>query len=211
MDEVGIQAARAMGVEGRRAVIAELMLTGEGYSRSTLSTRFGVAVTTIVRDEQIIRKEWRAARLANADVLLSQDLAELSMVKRCAWEVYRDSLEGPDAETGETKKVVCGGGTQTEGATEVTPVPNLKALELVTKCLERKQKLLGYGEDQEQKKRDKQRCFAFTVKIGDRVLAAESSDIDAEEIEAEDAEYYEVGADGKKLLMSGNDDGGALQ
>lgn len=226
MEMLAKHRAQAIGAEGRRAAIAELLLTGEGYNRSQIAARFSVAVTTIIRDETLIRKEWRLARLEDADALVAQDLAELAMVKRCAWDAYRDSLEPKtsksiqvttpivertDEKTGETAKTVLKAGTQTEGATETTPIPNLKALELVTKCLERKQKLLGYGEDAE-KKRDKQRLFAFTLKIGDKILAAQSSDIEAEHIEAEDAEYYEVDSNGKKMLMSGGDDeGGGVQ
>lgn len=175
-----------------------------------------MAVSTIVRDEKIIRAEWREERLRDSEALLAQDLAELGMVKREAWRVYRESLE-PRTSATEQRSVTTGGQnggseTDTDSRTETSPSPNLKALELVTKCLERRQKLLGYGEEEQAKKRDKARVFAFTVKIGDKVLASEASGLEDDVVlDAEDAEFYEVGSDGKKLLTSGDENGGDVQ
>ena len=209
MDMVSQPVAKRRGVEGRRAVVAQMMLSGEAYDRVALGQEFGVAVTTIKRDEALIRAEWRRARLADAEQLLAQDLAELGMVKREAWRVYADSREPKWSET-EQGTVSSGGGngagtSDTSSKTKASAVPNLKALELVTKCLERRQRLLGYGEDQAEKRRDKARVFAFTLKIGDKVLASEASGMgDDEVIEADDAEFYEVDPTGKKFLASGD-------
>jgi len=201
--------------------VADALVRERGVSRKELAARFDVSVTTVMNDERMIRKEWREARLANADALLAQDLAELGMVKSEAWRVYESStrprttrtkqISQPLVVVGEGLEPSGANGRETDTATELTPVPNLKALELVTRCLEQRRELLGIGVEKEG---SRPRVFAFTVKIGDRVLASgATADIDAEDIDVDDAEYYEVEADGRKRLASryADDEGGGVQ
>ena len=140
------------------------------------------------------------------------------MVKTEAWRVYAQSCEPKTSRTkqlsrpvvleaaGDDRVKAAGAGTQTLSETEGAPNPNLKALELVTKCLTDRKRLLGYGDGADGS--DRGRVFAFTVKIGDAVLTSGSSDLlEDDVVEAEDVEFYEVDSLGKKRLMSGDDSG----
>jgi hypothetical protein len=216
-----VRLAARDGAEGRRAVLAELMVRKERYDRVELGVEFGVSAATIRRDEEMIRAEWREERLAAAEVMLAQDLAELGMVKREAWRVYEASLEPVVSETRQATNS-SGGGlveggdgpgpklVETTGRTVTTPRASLGALQLVMKCLEDRRRLLGYGADEAAAK--KPRVFAFTVKIGDKVIQSESCD--GGELEGvDDAEFYEVQPDGSKALLGPgrDDDGGEVQ
>lgn len=229
------QAALSKGTgytaDERRAEISRVLVCERGITKAELSRRYGVSATTIASDIRMIKREWREARLANADAMIAQDLAELGMVKQEAWRAYAASLDPKisrssqvttpvvakvNEATGETEMVAANAGTQTVGQTENTPIPNLKALELVTKCVEKKQALLGYGEGVDKRRAggDKARVFAFTVKIGDKVLTSQATDVESEavDIDVEDAEFYEVDSMGKKALASGSEgEGGDVQ
>lgn len=204
--------------EERRALVSKMLVTERGVSKSALGRQFGVAPSTIANDIRLIKKDWRDQRLVNADAMIAQDLAELGMVKQEAWRAYAASLDPKISRTSQSTVTTGGqgGGTSdTESQTETTPIPNLKALELVSKCIEKKQGLLGYGEGEDKRRNggDKARVFAFTVKIGDKVLASEATDVESEviDVDVEDAEFYEVDSQGKKALTSGGVEGGEVQ
>lgn len=203
--------APGLSPDERRVVVADALLRQRGVGRRELAGRLGVSVATIQADVRRLKREWREERLQDTEVLLAQHLAELAMVKSEAWRVYAASCEPKTSRTQQVTRPVdgdggAGSGTQTMSETEGAANPNLKALELVTKCLDSRRRLLGYGFDDDPS--DKARVFAFTVKIGDAVLTSGATDlIDGDVIEAEDAEFYEVDSLGRKRLTSGEDDG----
>ena len=229
MAQAAMDRIEPMTADERRAQIAQILVQDRNVTQVVLAQRYGVSATTIAKDIRLIRQEWREARLASADAMIAQDLAELAMVKQAAWRAYALSLDPKISRSsqvttpvvikgsnggGEPEVVAASAGTQTSGQTENTPVPNLKALELVTKCIEKKQALLGYGEGADgRKKGAKKRVLSFTLKIGDKVLRSDASAAADDVIDAEDAEFYEVDSTGKKLLASGDpgEEGGPVQ
>jgi hypothetical protein len=205
----GIAAQMQLTAEGRRAEVARMMLSGEVIDREELAKRFGVVEATIARDVRVIREQWRGESLQAGEALVAQDMAELGMVKREAWRVYEESLHPRVAQTEQT--TVSGGlgeggagkrqgpgQVKSESKTVSSPTPNLKALDLVVKCMDRRRKLLGYGDDGQA---DAPKAIRFTVKIGDRVLEA-GTGRELDEGEIEDAEFTEMGS-----LAAGDGDG----
>jgi hypothetical protein len=157
-----------------------------------VAEELGISDSTASRDIAAVKALWREEMIEDIDVMIARDLAELGMVKNEAWRCYVESCEVGDTVTtvAETKD-----GTF-ETVTESSPKANLHALKLVQSCIEKKRKILGL--DKEEVGGGKAKLVSFTVRIGDRVLVSEASNVEPED-DILDAEMVELDSTGKAL------------
>ena len=176
----------------RRRAVAKLLASQGGLTGREVAEIMGVTESTASRDIAAIKALWREAMIEDVDVMIARDLAELGMVKQEAWRCYAESCEVGDkvVTVAETKDGVF----TTE--TESNPKANLHALKLVQSCIEKKRKILGL--DKEDAGGGKAKLVSFTVRIGDRVLVSEASNVEPED-DILDAEMVELDSTGKAL------------
>lgn len=190
--------AAEMTAPARRVQLARVLVKTTRPNQMELARKYGVSEATIRADLKKIRRAWRDEMVKSTDQIIAQDLAELSMVKQEAWFVYERSITCGDVVTTETDSDK-GGNSVT--VTTSDPKPNLRALDMVVDCIKMKRRILGIEKAGEKKA---PRAFAFTVKIGEKVILAESST--AEPSDVLEADFVEVDSSGRQL-PSGSESG----
>lgn len=142
----------------RRREVAKRLRLGESYAE--ISNALDVAKSTVSRDVQTLREQWREEARGDMGEHMSRRLAELKAIKREAFAAWLESREGPTREKvrteGEGKSVTSvgeDGELDTEAAvTEVEEVTkevtrkaggNPRYLETMLRAEAKIQKLLG--------------------------------------------------------------------
>lgn len=99
----------------RRREVAKLVRLGKSYGE--IADALDVSRSTIGRDVQRLREQWRKEASLDMDEHLSRRLAELKAIKREAFAAWLDSREGPRREKVRRKE---GGGDPDEFVREIT-------------------------------------------------------------------------------------------
>lgn len=125
-------------LEERRTEVARLYV--QGLTQHEICKRFGVSQPTISHDLKRIREAWRNSAIRDFDALRDEQLAKVDEAERRAWEVFERSRE----DAVKTRREVDADGKFGEGYMErVGQAGDLRALDTVLKCIERRCKLLG--------------------------------------------------------------------
>lgn len=125
-------------LEERRTEVARLYV--QGLTQHEICKRFGVTQQTISHDLKRIREAWRNSAIRDFDALRDEQLAKIDEAERRAWEVFERSCE----DAVKTRREIDDKGEFGEGYMErVGQAGDLRALDTVLKCIERRCKLLG--------------------------------------------------------------------
>lgn len=99
----------------RRRKVAKHLRLGKSYEE--IADAVGVSTSTIGRDVQTLREQWREEAVGDMGEHVARRLAELKAIKREAFAAWLDSREGPAKEKERRKQ---GGGNPDELVTEIT-------------------------------------------------------------------------------------------
>jgi hypothetical protein len=130
-----------LAMEQRRKRVASLYL--RRWTQTRIAHHLGVSQTTISRDMDVIRDEWRANRTMNYERRLDQEIAEVDGVMERALKGWLRSLT--DAETVTT--------TETEGKPQEVKTSrkgqsgNPAYLDKILACVELRLRLIGIKKD----------------------------------------------------------------
>ena len=114
---------------------ADLVATSElyvkGHSQAEIAGRFGVPREQIAYDLREIRQNWIDTQVSSFDGIQARELEKLDRLERSAWHGWELSLTAQEGQSV--------GRTIRDGGGEGDP----RFLEIVTKCIERRARLLG--------------------------------------------------------------------
>jgi hypothetical protein len=80
-----------MLIDKRRIRVAQLLLQLERPSVRRIADQVDASKTTVHRDIQAIRTEWREARLASMDEHVERELAKINLLEQMAWTALGQS------------------------------------------------------------------------------------------------------------------------
>ena len=158
----------------RRAKVESLVL--RGWTPRAIAQKLGVSPTTIYRDIKAVRDQWKVLRVRDYDAALSEQLEKLIAIEREAWDAWDRSKQ----EEVRTKVIKEGESKTSEGRQEAentngnqfaagkhkaerataSQTGDLRYLELVIKCIDRRCKMQGLDDPMEHLVRD-----SYTVAV----------------------------------------------
>lgn len=125
-----------LGVTGRRKEAARLYL--EGHTQAAIGERLGVNQSTVSRDLDAVRQEWKDNAVHDVGEVKAKELAKLDALEVQHWEAWRRSV-GTHVKTTKTVK-----GRKVETVTVSEDLAgDPRFLAEVLACVERRCKLLG--------------------------------------------------------------------
>gem|GEM_PF-1416814 len=141
---MGVTRAQKVRIKERRKQVATLYV--EGWSLRQLAEKYGVAISSIHRDMEVVRQWWREDAVAAVDDHINAELELIRATIGQAWKGWYMSLDEKQRErTKLVESVKAGDSKAIERATE-QQVGNPAYLGTLIKCSERRCKLLGLDE-----------------------------------------------------------------
>jgi hypothetical protein len=196
----------------RRTKVARLMVAMERPTVRRIAKQLNVSHTTIGKDVKAIRGEWKEQRLRDWEERLAEELAKLDQQEQELWTAWERSKRDATEEREQTKRVeldLPDGDVRVPG-TEITHthiergrLPDPRYMEAILRCQDRRARLLGLdAPDRLDITGGGDRVFAFTLKIGDTLIASQSNEPEAlDELKRtplpEGAAIIRVGPNGK--------------
>jgi len=127
-----------MESEERRVQVARLY--AKGKTQAEIAETVGVSQSQVCHDLKMVRRHWRESTIRDFDALRDEQLAKIDEAERRAWEVFERSQE----DAVKTRREVGEDGDFGSGYMErVGQAGDVRSLDLVLKCVERRCKLLG--------------------------------------------------------------------
>lgn len=148
----------------RQTEVEALLL--RGWTQRAIARKLGVSSHTVSRDVKALRSEWKQARVRNYEGALSLELEKLNNIEREAWAAWEQSKNDEE----KTKVSTEGGGKKRAERATATQTGDLRFLELVLKCIERRCKMQGLDDPLDHLVRDTY-CVAAR-ELGDDELRA---------------------------------------
>jgi DNA-binding transcriptional regulator YhcF (GntR family) len=143
-----------------RKRVSELLLMGETSARQ-IAAKIGLSASTVRRDLQALRAEWRIERLQDQDEWVARQIQELSLTIRSAWEGWARSQEPTKKQSMRSKGFTKKPGSKQGGRVQIRPEDILefeqvnrsqtssgdpRFLEIVERCLAARARLLGMNQ-----------------------------------------------------------------
>ncbi|WP_166830672.1 helix-turn-helix domain-containing protein [Thalassoroseus pseudoceratinae] len=127
-----------MKTEERRVQVSRMY--AEGKTQAEIAEAVGVSQLQVCHDLKMVRRHWRESAIRDFDALRDEQLAKIDEAERRAWEVFERSCE----DAVKTRREVGENGEFGTGYMErVGQTGDVRSLDLVLKCVERRCKLLG--------------------------------------------------------------------
>jgi hypothetical protein len=174
-------------VEDRRTKVARLMVTLDRPTLVNIQNTLGamgtsVSISTVNRDVQAVRAEWREQRLRDMDDHIEEQLARINSLEQDARSAIAASL----AEQRSTERHFrnTDEGMQLSGETHrrARGTGNAGAMRVALDCIRERDRVLGLTQGQGRGMLPdgdgEARVFAFTLKVGDKVLPAKHNEGD---------------------------------
>lgn len=142
------RAAELNAIAARRERVAELAL--RKWTQARIARELGVSQATVAGDLKAARKLWQESAVASVAALVAQELAAIAEAEREAWWAWEESKKATETVTTERSHDEMPGVDGSAGLEKVRAAmrrdparPDLRALDTVLKCSDRRSKLLG--------------------------------------------------------------------
>jgi hypothetical protein len=134
-------AQRHTSAEQRRHQIAELYI--RGTYQSVIAQQLGCSQQQVSYDLKAIRKAWLASALRNFDEAKAQELAKLDEAEKEYWGAWKRSQEPREVTTTRAAEAEGEGPRRAASRRLTQSVGDVRFLDGVLKCVERRCDLLG--------------------------------------------------------------------
>jgi len=133
---MGRNARETTQLAERRQRVAELYV--KAWSQPAIARQLGISQTTVCRDLQAIRQQWRESSVRDFDAAREHELQKLDLLEREAWAAWQRSQQPVES----TRVTQDGSGKKAQKTVE-HPVGDPRYLEQIHKCIAGRRALLG--------------------------------------------------------------------
>lgn len=138
---MAVSKKKKLEIAERRSKVIKLYI--QRWTQSEIASHLGVSQVCIHKDIKAIQKEWRDANLEQLSEMKFEELQRIDLLERQAWEGYMESKT--------YTKVVQVGGRKDKRPSQVrqtneTGGGDPRFLQIISRCIEQRAKLLGLNE-----------------------------------------------------------------
>lgn len=135
-----------------RVEVARLYL--QGYTQLQIADKLEIDQSTVCRDLQVIKRQWRQEALGHANELIQAELERLRLIEQQAWDAWNHSRQNTiGATVHEQLQEALGGNVATRSRTD-SKVGENSYLETILKVIQQRVKILGLDANTQAKAND---------------------------------------------------------
>lgn len=136
---MSVTRAQQHAIDSRRRQVAALYL--QGLTQAEIADRVGVCQKTVSNDLAAVRAQWQAARTADFDSVVCEQLARIDAAEAFAWQQLHNPPVVTRAE--QSERVGDNGTVTTDKTATEQQAPNPAWLDRVQWCIRQRCELLG--------------------------------------------------------------------